>query len=73
MSTRSTLKFEMDEATQQLAHLYQEVFDEGYVFLELRGFPFEAANSVELSGQGAARIAIRLPNALAQKLGLLKP
>jgi hypothetical protein len=73
MSTRSTLKFEIDEATQQLAHLYQDVFDEGHVFLELQGFPFEAANSVELSGQGTARIAIRLPNALAQKLGLLTP
>jgi len=71
MSTKSSLKYERDEATGQQVHLYQDVFDEGHVFLEIEGFPFEAATSVELSGNGQPRLTLRLPNAWAQKLGLL--
>ena len=52
-------------------HLYQDAFDEEQVCLELEGFPFETASSVELSGQGPARLTVRLPNAWARKLGLL--
>jgi hypothetical protein len=43
------------------------------VFLELNGFPFEAASSTALSGQGPARITVRLPNVWVRKLGLLEP
>jgi hypothetical protein len=73
MSTKSSLKFEHNEATGQMAHLYREVFDEGqeYVYLELQGFPFESSSSVDLSGKGITRVAVRLPDALARKLGLL--
>jgi hypothetical protein len=73
MSTKSSLKFEKDEATGQLFHLYRELFDEDeqVVYLELEGFPFEASSSVELSGQGAARVAIRIPDTWARKLGLI--
>ncbi len=61
MSTKRSLKFERDEATRQQVHLYQDVFDEEYVYLETEGFPFEAATSVELSGDGAARLTVGLP------------
>jgi hypothetical protein len=73
MSTKNSLKYERDEATAQQVHVYQDVFDEEHVCLELEGFPFETASSVELSGQGKARITVRLPNAWARKLGLLEP
>ncbi len=73
MSTKTSLKYERDEATGQLVHLYQDAFDEEHVCLEIEGFPFEAASSVELSGQGPSRITFRLPNAWARKLGLLEP
>ena len=70
MSTRSSLKFEHDDASGQQVHLFQEVFDE-HVYLELTGFPFDATSSIELSGQGSGRVAIRLPNQWAKKLGSL--
>ncbi len=60
MSTRSSLKFETDDASGQQIHLYREVFDDGHVYLELTGFAFEASSSAELSGQGPGRVAIRL-------------
>jgi hypothetical protein len=72
MSTKTSLKCERDEATGQQVHIYQDVFDEEHVCLEIEGFPFEAASSVELSGSGSARLTIRLPNGWAQKLGLLE-
>ncbi len=70
MSTRGTLKFETDDATGQQIHLYREIFDDEHVYLELTGFPFEATSSIELSGQGPGRVAIRLPQEWAKKLGL---
>jgi hypothetical protein len=73
MSTKASLKYHWDEVTGQGVHLYQDVFDEGHVSLEIVGFPFEAASSIELSGQGPGRVAVRLPHAWAQKLGLLEP
>lgn len=47
------------------------MFDEENIYLELQGFTFEAANSSELRLDGPSRVAIRLPNAWARKLGLL--
>jgi len=73
MSTKTSLRYERDEATGQQVHLYEDVFDEEHVCLELEGFPFEAASSAALSGQGPVRLTVRLPHAWAQKLGLLEP
>jgi hypothetical protein len=73
MSTKGSLKYQRDDVTGQQVHLYQDVFDEEHVYLEIVGFPFEAASSIELSGQGPGRVAVRLPHAWAQKLGLLEP
>jgi hypothetical protein len=71
MSTRSSLKFEHNDASGQQVHLYQELFDDEHVYLELIGFPFNATSSIELSGQGPGRVAIRLPKEWAKKLGLI--
>jgi hypothetical protein len=71
MSTKSSLKFESDDASGQKAHLYEELFDDDHVYLELTGFPFEVASSAGLSGQGPGRVAIRLPLVWAKKLGLV--
>ncbi len=71
MSTRSSLKFETDDASGEQIHLYREVFDDDHVYLELTGFAFEASSSAELPGQGPGRVAIRLSHEWAKKLGLL--
>lgn len=71
MSTRCSLKYEHDEATGETVHLYEDVFYDDHVYLEVRGFPFEASSSIELSGRGTGRVAIRLPHEWAKKLGLL--
>lgn len=72
MSTKSSLKHERDEDTGQQFHLYEELFDEDHVYLELTGFPFEAASSVSLSGIGPGRVAVQLPREWAVKLGLVE-
>ena len=71
MSTRSSLKYDHDETTNQTVHLYEDVFDDDHVYLEVIGFPFEASSSIELSGRGPGRVAIRLPHEWAKRLGLL--
>jgi hypothetical protein len=64
--------FEQDKASGQQIHLYQHLFDDEHMYLELTGFPFDAASSVELSGHGPRRISIRLSNDWTMKLGLLE-
>jgi hypothetical protein len=71
MSTKSSLKFERDDATGELFHLYNEIFDDDYVYLEVEGFHFEAASSMDLSGKWGPRLTLKLPNAWARKLGLI--
>lgn len=54
-------------------HLYRECFDcdEEFVYLEVRGVPFETSSSIELSGNGPGSVTIRLPDDWARKLGLI--
>jgi len=42
------------------------------VYLEFGGLPFEASTSVNLSGNGLSRVAMRIPNEWARKLGLIE-
>jgi hypothetical protein len=72
MSTKCTLKHGRDESTGQSFHLYEECFEDGNVYLELEGFPFEAASSAMLYDQAPTRLVVRLPTAWAEKLGLLE-
>ena len=71
MSTKSTIRYETDEGSQQGFHLYDEVFDEENVYLELQGFQFECSTSVELSGNGVPDLTVKLPRAWTEKLGLI--
>lgn len=71
MSTKSTRKYQLDEATGRGFHLYDEVFDEENVYLALRGLHFKAASSVELTENGPMEVVIKLPIDLAKNLGLL--
>ncbi len=54
-------------------HLYRDCFDEDneIVYLELVGVLFETVNSADLSEKGPSRVAIRIPQQCARKLGLL--
>jgi len=71
MSTKSSLKYEYDESARQMFHLYNEGFDEDHVYLNLEGFHFEAASSMNLSGEWGPRLTVKLPNSWAHKLGLI--
>jgi len=76
MSTKISLKHQSDEdAGGGRFHLYRDCFDEDneFVYLELVGVPFETATSSDLSGKGPPRVAVRIPEAWARKLGLVKP
>jgi hypothetical protein len=72
MSTRGTIRLERDEATGQGIHLYREVFDDvNHLYVALEGFHFEAASSMNLSGEWGPRLTLKLPNEWARKLGLI--
>jgi len=72
MSTKVSLKHDCDHTTGQAFHLYEECFEDGQVYLELEGLPFEAVSSAMLSEQSPTRLVVRLPNVWARKLGLLE-
>jgi hypothetical protein len=44
MSTKGTSAHELDGATGVGYHLYEVVFEDGNVYLQLEGFQFEASN-----------------------------
>jgi hypothetical protein len=73
MSTKVTLKYESDETTGGWFHLYREPLDEdAYVYLEFGGIQFEASSSMDLSDMGPTSVSIRIPDAWARKLCLIK-
>ena len=43
MSTKDAIRHEADENSRIGFHLYHELFDEEYVYLELEGFHFDAS------------------------------
>ena len=73
MSTKVSLKYHNEEGTPNgWFHLYNEVFDDEYVYLEFGGVPFEAASCAHLdAGTGPGSVAIRIPNEWARRLGLI--
>ena len=48
MSTKDTIRHEADENSRIGFHLYHELFDEEYVYLELEGFHFDASTRPSL-------------------------
>jgi hypothetical protein len=74
MSTKISLKHHSEEGLAGAGfHLYKECMDDAFVYLEVSGVPFEGSTSVDLSGNGLSRVAVRLPNEWARKLGLIEP
>ena len=63
-----------DQRVAELRHSIQrkEATMSTKVYLELRGVPFEAVNSFDLTGErGFGSVAVRIPEDWARKLGLL--
>lgn len=74
MSTKISLKCHLEEGPAGAwFHLYRECMDDAFVYLEVSGVPFEGSTSVDLSGDSLSRVAVRLPNEWARKLGLISP
>jgi hypothetical protein len=73
VSTKASIKYHNEVGTQSgWFHLYNEVFDDDYVYLEFGGVPFEAASCAHLdAGTGPGSVAIRIPNDWARRLGLI--
>jgi hypothetical protein len=76
VSTKISLKYHKEDMGGGIGgfHLYRECFDEDntFVYLEVTGVPFTAANTAYLdTGKGLSSIAIRLPEEWARKLGLI--
>jgi hypothetical protein len=71
MSTKNTIRFEENKATRQIVDIYEDIFDEDHTYLAFEGFHFEAASSMEFSGDCAPRLTVKLPKEWAQRLGLI--
>jgi len=74
MSTRISLKHQYESGVGGF-HLYRECLEEDdkYVYLELDGVPFWAANTAAIDvDDGLSSISFRLPVEWARKLGLVE-
>lgn len=75
MSTRASLKYEIDDETGVGFHLYEDVMDsfgddadpKPPVYLELMGVNFKAAYAIHHSGS----VFVTIPREWAEKLGLV--
>ncbi|HEY6850434.1 MAG TPA: hypothetical protein VI320_30050 [Terracidiphilus sp.] len=70
MSTKSSIRYENADESGKGFHLYEELFEEENVYLELEGFDFEASSTSLPSGKTNQRLLIRFPIEWANKLGL---
>lgn len=66
MSTKSTLVHHQSDGDEPSWHLYEEVFETGFVYLELRGVNVE----LHTRERGGADVVMRLPIETARQLGL---
>ena len=67
MSTKATLAHhDSDQAGEPSWHFYEEVFEAGVVYLELRGVSVE----LQTREQGGANVVMCLPIETAKQLGL---
>lgn len=73
VSTKTSIKYHKEEGTQGgWFHLYNEIFDEDYVYLEFGDAPFQATSCAHLdTGAGPGSVAVRIPNDWARRLGLI--
>jgi hypothetical protein len=71
MGTKLNRRSEDDEVSHEGFYLYEEVFDDENVYLQLQGFQFEVSTSREFSGNGVPIVTVKLPVAWAEKLGIM--
>jgi hypothetical protein len=72
MSTKCSIRYEVDDVTRVGYHLYTEVFDDENVFLEMNGFHFEASSLPDITlDNGNPRLVVKLPVEWAKKLKLI--
>lgn len=72
MSTKSSIRYESDDASHLGFHLYTEAYDDENVYLEMKGFHFEAATLSNLTlEKGSPRIVVKVPVEWARKLKLI--
>lgn len=67
MSTKSTIKFREQTVETPGFHLYDEMFEDGVVYLRLDGVPV----ALETQDGPGASVTVQLPRDMAQALGLL--
>ncbi len=71
MSTKATLAYHPAESDEPAWHLYEEVFESGVVYLEIRGIDVElVTREARSSGCGGVDLVLRLPIKTAAQLGL---
>lgn len=71
MSTKATLAYHSAEGHEPTWHLYEEVFESGVVYLEIRGVDVELVTHEDRSsGCGGVDLVLRLPIKTATQLGL---
>ncbi|SAL44164.1 hypothetical protein [Caballeronia concitans] len=71
MSTKATLAYHSAEGDEPTWHLYEELFESGVVYLEIRGVDVESVTGENRSGAcGGVNLVLRLPIKTASQLGL---
>ncbi|MFM0008428.1 hypothetical protein PQR57_46980 [Paraburkholderia dipogonis] len=65
MSTKATIRSHLQQGELPAWHLYEEVFEPGVIYLELRGVHVEMHTT-----QNGTDIALRLPLDTATQLGM---
>jgi hypothetical protein len=71
MSTKATLAFHHASGDEPDWHLYEEMFESGVVYLEIRGVHVEVASrAIPANGCGGVDVVLRLPLNTAIQLGL---
>ena len=71
MSTKATLAYYPAEGDEPTWYLYEELFESGVVYLEIRGVDVELVTRQETSSAcGGADLVLRLPIKTATRLGL---
>jgi hypothetical protein len=62
MSTKLTIKYKHDDDTKSGFHLYIDLFDEDFVYLEMSRVEFKACPDY---------VEVKIPRAWAEELGLI--
>jgi hypothetical protein len=72
MSTKSSIRYEHTDESGTGFHLYEEMFEEENIYLELEGFDFEASSTSLPNGKRHQRLVVHFPVEWAKKLGLVE-